>query len=109
MNIILIADADGPFLGKESAYMNAIVDEYGKGLEEITNNHPELAVTHLENVVHEVPDFADAHTNLGIVYLDLSRRRDAEKEFRAAIELNGESARPFLALGLTYLEDVEVQ
>jgi len=109
MNIVLIPDADGPFLGKEAAYTDAIVEEYGKGLDEITNNHPELAVTHLENVVHEVPDFADAHTNLGLVYLSLSRRRDAEKEFRAAIELNGESSRPFLALGRTYLEDVEVQ
>src|SRR5262249_17856199 len=109
LNIILVPDPNGvdAVSTNVAAYTDALVEEYGKGLDEIGNNHPELAVPHLENVVREVPEFADAHTKLGIAYLDLSRRRDAEKEFRAAIDLNGESARPLLGLGRTFLEDAE--
>ncbi len=110
LNILLIPDSVGDAITyKETEYTNSLVEEYGKGLEEISRKHPELAVTHLENVVREVPDFSDARVNLGLVYQDLSRRDDAEKQFRAAIDLKGDSARPFLALGRMYLEDAELR
>jgi tetratricopeptide (TPR) repeat protein len=110
MNIILIPDPESRRNAeKRDAYNKALLDEYAIGLDQITNKHPELAVTHLEKVANEVPDFYDAHINLGFVYQDLLRWRDAEKEFRSAHELNAESSRPLVALGRLRVEEVELE
>jgi tetratricopeptide (TPR) repeat protein len=110
MNIILIPDPESRRNAeKRDAYNKALLDEYASGLDEITNKHPDLAVTHLEKVAKEVPDFYDAHINLGLVYQDLSRWMEAEKEFRIAHDLNSESARPLLALGRLRVEEVEIE
>jgi tetratricopeptide (TPR) repeat protein len=110
MNIILIPDPESRRNAeKRDAYNKALLDEYASGLDEITNKHPDLAVTHLEKVANEVPDFYDAHINLGLVYQDLSRWMEAEKEFRIAHDLNSESARPLLALGRLRVEEVEIE
>jgi tetratricopeptide (TPR) repeat protein len=107
-NIILIPDAEGGHLTDiESEYKEALLKEYSKGLDQITAKRPELAVTHLEKIVKEIPDFYDAHINLGLVYQDLKRRREAEAEFRKANELNPESARPLAALGRLFVDEVE--
>jgi tetratricopeptide (TPR) repeat protein len=108
VNVILIPDpASRIQAGEEAAYSKAILDEYASGLDEISRKHPDLAVTHLEKVVKEVPDFYDAHFNLGLVYQDLSRGIDAEHEFRKASELNSESSRPLLALGRLLVEEAD--
>jgi len=108
-NIILIPDPESRHHAqKQDAYNAELLEEYSHGLEQITNKHPELAVTHLEKVVNAVPDFYDAHINLGLVYQALSRRRDAEMEFHKAHDLNAESARPLLALGRLHVEEVEL-
>jgi len=107
-NIILIPDPTSRRLAeKQEAYTAALLDEYAKGLDEITNKHPALALPHLEKVANEVPDFYDAHINLGLAYQDLLRWREAEKEFRTAHDLNSESARPLLALGRLFVGEVE--
>jgi len=109
-NITLIPDPDSRRLAeKQEAYTAALLDEYSKALDDIGSKHPERAVTHLEIVVKEVPDFYDAHINLGLVYQALSRRREAEAEFRRAHELNAESARPLAALGRLRVEEVELE
>jgi tetratricopeptide (TPR) repeat protein len=109
-NIILIPDPESRrYTQNQDAYNAELLEEYSQGLEQITGKHPELAVTHLEKVVNAVPDFYDAHINLGFVYQALSRRRDAEKEFHKAHDLNAESARPLLALGRLHLEEVELE
>ena len=107
-NIILIPDAESRRAADtETAYRDSLLEEYSKGLTEVTNKRPELAVPHLEKIVKEIPDFYDAHINLGMVYEDLSRMREAEAEFRRAHELNPESARPLTALGRLFVDDVE--
>jgi len=107
-NIILIPDAEGGHLTNvESAYKEELLKEYSKGLDQVTAKHPELAVTHLEKIVKEIPDFYDAHINLGLVYQDLKRRREAEAEFRKANQLNPESARPLAALGRLFVDEFE--
>jgi tetratricopeptide (TPR) repeat protein len=109
-NIILIPDPESRrHAQNQEAYDAELLREYSQGLEQISSEHPELAVTHLEKVVNAVPDFYDAHINLGFVYQSLSRRRDAEMEFHKARELNAESARPLLALGRLHVEEVELQ
>ena len=108
-NIILIPDPESRrHAQKQDAYNAELLEEYSQGLAQITGKHPELAVAHLEKVVNAVPDFYDAHINLGLVYQDLARRRDAEKEFQKAHELNGESARPLVALGRLHVEEIEL-
>jgi tetratricopeptide (TPR) repeat protein len=107
-NIILIPDPESRrHAQKQDEYNAALLEEYSQGLAQITGKHPELAVTLLEKVVNAVPDFYDAHINLGLVYQDLSRWREAEKEFRSAHELNEGSARPLLALGRLLVAEVE--
>jgi len=109
-NIILIPDPQSRrHVENQEAYNASLLEEYSQGLQQITGKHPELAVTHLEKVVNAVPDFYDAHINLGLVYQALSRRRDAEMEFHKAHDLNAESARPLLALGRLHVEEVEVE
>jgi tetratricopeptide (TPR) repeat protein len=109
-NIILIPDPESRRNAqKQDAYNAALLEEYSQGLEQITSKHPELAVTHLEKVVNEVPDFYDAHINLGLVYQALARRREAESEFHKAHELNAESSRPLVALGRLHVEEIELE
>jgi len=109
-NIILIPDPESRRHAQEKdAYNAELLSEYSHGLDQITGKHPELAVTYLEKVVNAVPDFYDAHINLGIVYQELSRRREAELEFHKAHDLNPESARPLAALGRLRVEEVELQ
>jgi len=109
-NIILIPDPESRrHVQEQDAYNAELLNDYSHGLEQITSKHPELAVTYLEKVVNAVPDFYDAHINLGFVYQALSRRRDAESEFHKAHDLNAESARPLVALGRLRVEEVELQ
>jgi len=107
-NIILIPDETSLRLSDaETDYRNGLLEEYSKGLEQIANKHPELAVTYLEKIVKEIPDFYDSHINLGLVYQDLLRMGEAEAEFRKAHELNPESARPLAALGRLFVDEIE--
>lgn len=110
VNILLEPDESSPALANEqAAYTKALLDEYGKGLEEMSRKHPDLALPHLEKVVKEIPDFYDGHFNLGLVYQDLSRRTEAATEYRKAHELNPNSARPFLVLGRLFLEEADIE
>jgi tetratricopeptide (TPR) repeat protein len=94
---------------KRSAYTHELMAEYSSGLDDMTKGRLDSAVTHFETVVMELPDFYDARFNLGLVYEDLSRRDDAEKQFRQAHELNAKSAHPLLALGRLLLEEADIE
>jgi len=110
VSIILVPDSRSRRDASErAAYTESISNEYEKGLVELDSHHPELAVTHLENVVYQLPDFSDSHLHLGFAYQQLSRRDLAEKEFRKAQEQKPNSARPLVALGRLYLEEVDTQ
>jgi len=107
-NIVLIPDADSRRQAEaREAYSASLIDEYAKGLDQIGKVHPELALAHLEKVVAEIPDFYDARMNLGLVYEDLKRYAESEKEFRSAHELNSQSARPLVALARLFVDQVE--
>jgi tetratricopeptide (TPR) repeat protein len=85
------------------------VDAYGKAVNERAKGHLEAAAKLLETAVKLVPEYPDAHLELGEVYLELHRRVDAEKEFRTAHDLSPESLRALLDLGRLYLEEADVQ
>ena len=85
------------------------IDAYGKAINERAKGHSDAAAKLLEAAVKLVPEYPDAHMELGEVYLELHRRVDAEKEFRTAHDLSPESLRALLDLGRLYLEEADVQ
>jgi tetratricopeptide (TPR) repeat protein len=85
------------------------IDAYGKAINERARGHFDAAAKLLELAVMLVPEYPDAHLELGEVYLELHRRVDAEKEFRTAHDLSPESQRALLDLGRLYLEEADVQ
>jgi Tfp pilus assembly protein PilF len=85
------------------------IDAYGKAINERAKGHFDAAAKLLETAVMLVPEYPDAHLELGEVYLELHRRIDAEKEFRTAHDLSPESLRALLDLGRLYLEEADVQ
>jgi len=86
-------------------YPKKILQEFEKGVDESRKRNPAKAVKHLEAVVKEAPDFYDAHNALGVVYQELNRFRDAEREFNVASTLNPESALPWANLGNLYVKE----
>ena len=110
VNIMLTPDdTQGAVAAEQAAYTKELLQEYARGLEEISKKHPDLAAQHLEKVVKVVPDFYDAHFNLGLAYQDMTRRRDAEREYRKAHEINPDSARPYMVLGRLFLEEADIE
>jgi len=95
-----------PALNREN---KQAIDAYGKAITERAKGHFEAASKLLETAVILVPQYPDAHLELGEVYLELHRRVDAEKEFRTAHDLSPESMRSLLDLGRLYLEEADVQ
>jgi len=85
------------------------IDAYGKAITERARGHFDAAVKLLETALILVPQYPEAHLELGEVYLELHRRVDAEKEFRTAHDLSPESLRALLDLGRLYLEEADVQ
>jgi tetratricopeptide (TPR) repeat protein len=85
------------------------IDAYGKAINERAKGHFDAAAKLLETAVMLVPEYPDAHVDLGEVYQELHRRADAEREFRKAHDLSPENLRATLDLGRLYLEEADVQ
>ncbi len=85
------------------------IDAYGKAINERAKGHFDAAAKLLETAVMLVPEYPDAHVDLGEVYQELHRRIDAEREFRKAHDLSPENLRATLDLGRLYLEEADVQ
>lgn len=60
----------------------------------------EKAITALELATMLAPDFADAHRNLGLLYMKANRLADAEKCFRQVIAVTPPTAGPYAQLGM---------
>src|SRR6185295_14310251 len=109
LNIFLTRKPDPLEDTQQQVYSRAILEEYAKGMEEFGKGRLDLAEPHLKKVITQIPDFYDGHFNLGMVYQGLSRRAEAEKEYRTAHELYPESARPLLALGRLFVEEADIE
>src|SRR5712671_2490034 len=110
LNIILSRNPDEDSgEDEEPVYSKKILEDYASGLQAISNGHPDVAAKTLERVVKAVPDFYDAHFNLGLVYQDLERRSEAEKEFLKAHDLNPDSAACLMALGRLLVEESDIR
>ncbi|HET9215468.1 MAG TPA: tetratricopeptide repeat protein [Terriglobia bacterium] len=83
------------------------VDEFERARGERLQGEADRALTRLEKLVKEYPDFYDARNALGSVYLEAKRYRDAETQYNEARRLKPSSAAPFVSLGSLYVQEAE--
>jgi tetratricopeptide (TPR) repeat protein len=69
---------------------------------EMQLNHPDVALSLLENALRIDPDKEMPHLDLGIVYTDLGRKDDAIKELKEAARLAPEDVNVHWRLGRLY-------
>lgn len=91
----------------ERSYPSKITDEVKWADKEVREGNFLKALPRLEILVRDVPDLYIAHRLLGIVYQKLNRVRDAESEYKTALDLRPSSAAPLVNLGSLYLEEAE--
>jgi len=75
--------------------------------DETRNGDIAQAISRLEPVVEEAPDFYEARKALGAAYQKAQRYRDAEVEYTAAKDLRPTSASPLISLGSLYIEEAQ--
>lgn len=57
----------------------------------------------IDSPAKDIPEIAEIHNNMGIVYNQMNRLSEAEKEFLTAIELRKDLAEAYTSLGSLYL------
>ena len=62
------------------------------------------AIKYLKRAIRINPDFAEAHNNLGVLFIDLKRFDEAEKEYREAIRIDPDFAEAHNNLGILLLK-----
>ena len=63
------------------------------------------AIRHFRLAIEANPDYAEAHTNLGVILLRRGETRNAIGQFRAAIDAKPDDARAYYNLGLALEKD----
>jgi tetratricopeptide (TPR) repeat protein len=79
-------------------YAEAAVEEYQKGVAEARKGNHADAVKRLEAAIKIQPDFFNARNSLAILFQQLSRYGEAEREYKEASRLNPRSAAPLINL-----------
>jgi tetratricopeptide (TPR) repeat protein len=95
----------------DAAYLNPqpqhLIDDVEIAGNETRNGEIAKAITRLESVVGEAPDFYEARKALGAAYQKAQRYRDAEVEYNAAKDLRPSSAAPWISLGSLFIEEAQ--
>ncbi len=78
--------------------------DWEPGIEAIQRNDWPAAITHLDQVVRNEPDNADAHNALGFAYRSSERMDSAFKHFREALRLAPGHRSAHENLGEAYLK-----
>jgi len=71
---------------------------YNKGLEAMTAGKPDEAEALFKAALAEMPELAEAHTNLGYIYVQKNDTAAAEAEFRKVVELRPASSAGYVSL-----------
>ena len=102
----------GHLQAAESAYLQALtVDSICAPVQtELTGLYISLGMfdkvlEYAQKAVTSMPSDPAMHTNLAVVYLNLNRPADAEKELLRAISLNNDFGRAYYFLGSLYQQD----
>jgi hypothetical protein len=102
--------------GEDSAVIDAsnlsplyrqLMEQLQLAVDELGRENVPVAQHLLESLVHDNPEFYEAHKALGNLYVRLGRFRDAETQFRKAEDLRPASAAPLISLGSLYLQEAE--
>jgi len=83
------------------------VSEFRRARAERLKAEPDAARKRLEKLLREFPDFYEARNELGSVYLEAKRFREAEGEYNKARDLRPNSAAPWVSLGSLYVQEAE--
>jgi len=87
------------------AYPKAAVREYEKGVGDARKGKRDGAQKHLEEAIRIEPDFFNAHNSLAILFQDMSRYGDAEREYTEALRLNPRSVAPLVNIASLHIEE----
>ncbi len=60
------------------------------------------ALPQFKAVIQLDPQHAEAHLNLGVLYANLNKLEDAEKEYKVALSLNSKLVEAYYNLGVFY-------
>jgi len=88
-------------------YPKKAVDDFQKAVESMRKGDIARSTELLEGVVKLSPDFSDAHSELGKLYLGMDRFRDAEKQYNLARDLSPKSVVPLINLAILYFQEAE--
>ena len=91
--------AEAEALAKEKEKQKQLGSTYASALEAMKAGDTARAETLLKEVIAANPAIAEAHHNLGYVYMLKNDAAGAETEFRKAIEVNPSKADSYVALG----------
>lgn len=83
---------------------NPLNDLLDQAQRDIGQRQFEAAITPLQKVLAERPDFAYGHFQLAYVYTALKRNKEAQAEYQRTIALDPKMAEAYLNLGLLFLQ-----
>ena len=84
--------------------LNDLLDEAQR---DIDQNQFEAAITPLQKVLADQPDFAYGHFQLAYVYTALEKSKEAQAEYQRAATLDPKMSAAYLNLGMLLLENRE--
>jgi tetratricopeptide (TPR) repeat protein len=85
------------------AIPEAARQEFQKGLEHLERREVDRATRSFEKALEIAPQFAGAHSRLGMIAYQSDRYDDAERHFRAALDINRNLFGALVNLGATLL------
>jgi tetratricopeptide (TPR) repeat protein len=100
--------ADPDLVAFRRKYSRKVIQDYERAQEDNRKGDLDHAVQRYEALLKAAPDFYRAYNELGLLYQKQNRYREAERQFKAAIELMPQSALPLVNLGTLYLQEADV-
>ena len=89
------------------AYPSEAIAEWVTAMSDDKDKNYKGVVKHLEKVVSLAADWYEAHCELGAAYEEVHSNDDAEKQYRAAIDLKPDGVRALLNLGRLLILEVD--
>src|SRR5437879_191190 len=89
---------------KSQRVANPLNDLLDEAQRDIDKSNFESAITPLQKVIADQPEFAYAHFQLAYVYTALKRADEARAEFERTIALDPKMGEAYLNLGLLFLQ-----
>src|SRR6266568_2619348 len=99
--------AKSPGQSTKQKLANPLNDLLDEAQHDIDQNQFEAAITPLQKVLAEQPDFAYGHFQLAYAYTALKKSKEAEAEYQRATALDPKMSAAYVNLGMLLLDDRE--